>query len=115
MEMTVDEWYAPNIDALGTYIDRIPKTEVKCPCGSRQHKTYTRQQFSAHIKTQGHQKWLASLNDNKANNYVENEKLKDTVRTQQMLLIRLENDLRVKTFQLEDMKKRQVETTNLLD
>jgi hypothetical protein len=46
------------------YIDRIPKTEVKCPCGRQ--KTYTSQQFSGHIKTQGHQKWLASLNDNKA-------------------------------------------------
>jgi len=115
MDMTVDEWYSPSIDALGNYIDRIPKTEVKCPCGSRQHKTYKKQQFSAHIKTQGHQKWLASLNENKANYYVENEKLKDTVRTQQMLLIRLENELRVKTFQLEDRKKREVEITNLLD
>jgi hypothetical protein len=57
---------------------------------------------------------LASLNDNKAN-YVENEKLKDTVRTQQLLLIRLENDLRVKTFQLDDIKKKHIETTNLLD
>jgi len=51
MELTVEEWYAPSIDALGTYIDRIPKTEVKCPCG-------TRQQFSVHIKAQCHQKWF---------------------------------------------------------
>ena len=114
MELTVEEWYSPSIDAVGTYIDRIPKTEVKCPCGTRQ-KTYTRQQFSTHIKAQCHQKWLASLNDNKANYYVENEKLKDTVRTQQLLLIRLENELRIKTFQLEDMRKQHVETTNLLD
>ena len=115
MEITVDDWYTPSIDALGNYIDRIPKTEVKCPCGSRQHKTYTRQQFSSHIKTQSHQKWLTGLNENKANYYVENEKLKETIRTQQMVLIRLENELRLKTFQLEDMKKRHVETANLLD
>jgi len=115
MEITYEEWYAPSMDSLGNYIDRIPKTEVKCPCGSRQHKTYTRQQFSTHMKTQSHQKWLASINENKANYYVENEKLKDTIRTQQMLLIRLENELRVKVFQLEDINKRHVETANLLD
>jgi hypothetical protein len=115
MEITVEEWYVPSIDSIGNYIDRIPKTEVKCPCGSRQHKTYTRQQFSTHIKTQIHQKWLTSINDNKANYFVENEKLKDTVRTQQLLLIRLENELRIKTFQIEDMKKKHIETTNLLD
>jgi len=114
MDITIDEWYAPIMDAVGNYMDRIPKTDVKCPCGNRQ-KTYTRQQFYAHIKTQGHQKWLVGLNNNKTNHYVENEKLKDTVRTQQLLLIRLENELRVKTFQLEDIKKRHVETTNLLD
>ena len=114
MEITVDDWYTPSIDAVGTYIDIIPKKDVKCPCGTRQ-KTYTRQQFSIHVKSQGHQKWLASINNNKANYYVENEKLKDTVRTQQLILIRLENDLRVKSFQLEDIKKRHVETTNLLD
>ena len=115
MEITLDEWYAPSIDSVGNYIDRVPKTEVKCPCGSRQHKTYTRQQFTTHIKSQIHQKWLISINDNKANYYVENEKLKDTLRTQQLLLIRLENEVRIKTFQLEDMKKKHVETTNLLD
>jgi hypothetical protein len=32
-----------------------------------------------------------------------------------LLLIRLENDLRIKTFQLEDIKKKHIETTNLLD
>jgi hypothetical protein len=128
MEITVEEWYSPSIDALGTYIDGITKTDVKCPCGARK-KTYTKQEFTSHKKTQCHQKWLASLNDNKANYYVENEKLKDTVRTQQLLLIRLENDLRVqqlllirlenhlrvKTFQLDDIKKKHIETTNLLD
>ena len=28
MELTAEEWYVPSIDALGTYIDRIPKTEM---------------------------------------------------------------------------------------
>ena len=115
MEITADEWYVPSIDSIGNYIDSIPKTDVKCPCGSRKDKTYTRQQFSTHIKSQIHQKWLISINDNKANYYAENEKLKDTVRTQQLILIRLENELRIKTFQIDDMKKKHVETTNLLD
>lgn len=115
MEITADEWYVPSIDSIGNYIDSIPKTDVKCPCGSRKDKTYTGKQFSTHIKSQIHQKWLISINDNKANYYAENEKLKDTVRTQQLILIRLENELRIKTFQIDDMKKKHVETTNLLD
>ena len=113
MEITVDEWYSPSVDVLGNYIDHPPKSGVKCPCGARQ-KTYTRQQFSAHVKTQTHQKWLASLNENKTNYYVENEKLRETVRTQQMILVRLENELQAKTKLLES-KNRHVETANLLD
>jgi hypothetical protein len=112
MEITLEEWYSPSIDSLGNYIDCIPKSEMKCPC---KHKIYTRPQFSTHIKTQIHQKWLKSINNNKANYFVENEKLKDTIRTQQFLLIRLENELRVKTIQLEDIKKRPVEMMYLLD
>jgi hypothetical protein len=113
MELTVEEWYAPNVDSTGTYIDHPPKTDVKCPCSTRQ-KTYARQQFSAHMKTKGHREWLVSLNDNKINYYLENEKLKETVRTQQMILVRLENELQAKIAQLEG-KARYVETANLLD
>jgi len=38
MEITVEEWYSPSIDALGTYIDGITKTDVKCPCGARKKR-----------------------------------------------------------------------------
>lgn len=114
MEITVDEWYAPSVDSTGSYIDHSPKFDVKCPCSSRK-KPYARQQFSVHMKTKGHREWLISLNNNKINYYIENEKLKETVRTQQMILVRLENELQSKTKQLEDMKGRHVETANLLD
>jgi hypothetical protein len=112
MEVTLEEWYAPNINSVGVYVDHVPLNTVKCPCGN---KKYTKQSFSSHTKTQRHEKWLATLNANKANYYVENEKLKDIVKTQQLLLTRLENEVRMKQFIIDDIKQKHVQTINLLD
>ena len=74
--------YSPNIDEHGNYIDKVPqfhiiKKGVSCPCGSRKDKTYnTTSLFTSHIKTKCHQKWLENLNQNKANMYIDNERLK---------------------------------------
>jgi hypothetical protein len=99
--------YSPNIDDLGNYIDSIPsfhviKKGVRCPCGSRKDKVYETQNiFSAHIKTKTHQKWLSTLNQNKANYYVENEKLKDILQTQRIVIAKLEKDLNMKTMTID--------------
>ena len=91
--------YCPSVDDSGNYIDRIPsfhimKKGVLCPCGSRKDKVYeTHTVFSAHIKTKIHQKWLESLNLNKANYYVENENLKNTIYNQRLIIAKLERDL----------------------
>ena len=83
MELTTDpELYSPSIDNNGNYIDNISslnmKYGIRCPCGSRKDKIYnTHSIFASHIKTNHHQKWLANLNLNKANYYVENEQLKN--------------------------------------
>lgn len=99
--------YAPNIDDFGNYIDSVPsfhilKKGLRCPCGSRKDKVYeTYSVFSAHIKTKTHQKWLNTLNQNKANYYVENEKLKDTIQTQRLMIAKLEKDLNTKTMTID--------------
>ena len=91
--------YSPSIDEDGNYIDKIPSTAnmklgLRCPCGCRKDKVYeTPSVFSSHIKTKSHQKWLADLNLNKANYYVENEKLRETIHNQKMVIAKLEKDV----------------------
>ena len=91
--------YSPSIDEDGNYIDKIPSTAnmklgLRCPCGCRKDKVYeTPSVFSSHIKTKSHQKWLADLNLNKANYYVENEKLRETIHNQKMVIAKLEKDI----------------------
>ena len=92
------DMYSPSIDDNGNYTDRIPsffyiKKGLHCPCGTRKDKLYESQIcFSAHIKSKGHQKWLANLNLNKANYYVENEILKETMQNQRLIIAKLEKE-----------------------
>jgi hypothetical protein len=96
--VTEPDLYTPSISEKGEYIDKIPpfanlKGGIKCPCGARRDKIYeTNAIFGAHIKTKCHLNWIASLNLNKMNYYVESEKLKETVQNQRMIIARLEND-----------------------
>lgn len=93
------DMYSPSIDDNGNYIDKIPsfvyiKQGLHCPCGTRKDKRYDSHLcFSAHIKSKGHQKWLATLNLNKANFYVENEILKETIQNQRLIIAKLEKEL----------------------
>jgi hypothetical protein len=100
MELSIEpELYAPSIDDAGNYIDTIPhwttiKHGIRCPCGSRKDKVFTAySSFSAHLTTKTHQKWLAELNTNKKNYFVENEKLAKTVETQKIIIARLEKEM----------------------
>ena len=108
MELIVEpEVYAPSIDEIGNYIDKIPpfntiKYGIRCPCGSRKDKTFdTSGTFSAHIKTKTHQKWLNNLNLNKANFYIENETLKSTVQNQRLVIAKLDRDLQNKIMTID--------------
>lgn len=108
MELIVEpEVYAPSIDEIGNYIDKIPpfntiKHGIRCPCGSRKDKTFdTSSTFSAHIKTKTHQKWLINLNLNKANFYIENETLKNTVQNQRLVIAKLDRDLQNKIMTID--------------
>ena len=110
--------YSPNIDDNGNYVDAIPsfhiiKKGLRCPCGSRKDKVYeTSSIFSAHIKTKTHQKWLNTLNQNKANYYVENEKLKETLQTQRLIIAKLEKDLNTKTMTIDYLTSQLVKSSS---
>lgn len=108
MELTTEpETYAPSIDDMGNYIDRIPpftnvKHGIRCPCGSRKDKVYdTYNVFSQHIKSKAHQKWLQGLNLNKANYYIENEELKKNVQQQRMIIAKLEKEVQNKMMTID--------------
>ena len=104
-EITTEaELYSPSIDNLGNYIDRVPPFSkgIRCPCGSRKDKTYdTHSIFRQHIKTTSHQKWLSNLNLNKANYYIENEKLKEVIQNQKLIIAKLEKDINSKSMTID--------------
>ena len=101
------DFYTPSVDESGNYIDRIPsfcliKKGLKCPCGSRKDKIYeTNPIFSAHVKTKTHQKWIESLNLNKVNYYIDNEKLKETIMNQRLIIAKFEKDLQNKLMTID--------------
>jgi inner membrane protein involved in colicin E2 resistance len=109
--VTEPDVYSPSIDNNGNYIDIIPSFNiinkgVSCPCGSRKGKIYeTHTVFSNHIKTKCHQKWLSNLNLNKANYYIENENLKETIQTQRVVIAKLEKDLNTKLLTIDYLTK----------
>lgn len=126
MELVVEpELYAPSVDETGKYVDKIPsfainKKGLQCPCGARKDKIYeTYNTFSCHIKTKNHQKWLENLNLNRANYYVENEQLKETMQNQRIIIARMEKEIQTKTMTIDYLtlqlvNKNQV-VTNLLE
>lgn len=103
MELVIEpDTYAPSIGDQGQYVDYIPpfnslRKGLTCPCSTRKGQLYeTRCVFATHVKTKGHQKWLVNLNDNRANYYVENEKLKETLLNQRLIIARFEKELALK-------------------
>uniref|UniRef100_A0A6C0B8V3 Uncharacterized protein n=1 Tax=viral metagenome TaxID=1070528 RepID=A0A6C0B8V3_9ZZZZ len=123
--------YTPSVDETGNYIDNIPPINhgLKCPCGSRKDVMFeTKAKFSVHCKSSVHQKWLAILNQNKANHYTEMLKFKKIVESQQKIIAEqqlkidlhkkeLESKLHDKDIIIEflNTKKTQVYSVNLLD
>ena len=127
MELVIEpDMYSPSIDDNGNYIDKIPsfyyiKKGLQCPCGTRKVKLYDSHScFSAHIKSKSHQKWLTQLNLNKANYYVENEKMKETLQNQRLIIAKMEKEIQNKLMTIDyltqQLSKPSSETVvNLLD
>ena len=105
--VTEPDIYSPSISDNGNYIDKIPsfnnlKNGLRCPCGARKDKTYdTHSIFYSHIKTKCHQKWLDTLNLNKANYYIENEQLKETLQNQRIIIGKLEKNVQNKIMTID--------------
>jgi hypothetical protein len=126
MDITITpDTYTPSVDNDGNYIDKIPtiKNGLFCPCGSRKEKSYENTtKFASHIKSKAHQNWLLSLNQNKANYYVEMLMKKELIENQQKIIVQLENQLHKKiltidylTEQLTTKTNQQACTMDLLD
>jgi hypothetical protein len=105
--VTEPDLYTPCIDNDGNYVDKIPsfhtiKKGLFCPCGARKDKIYeSHTVFSNHIKTKNHKKWLEGLNTNKANFYVENEKLNELVKNQRFIIAKLQKDVQTKIMTID--------------
>lgn len=114
MEITITpDIYTPSVNNTGNYIDNIPiiKNGLFCPCGTRKDKTYENTtKFASHIKSKSHQKWLISLNQNKANYYVEMLKNKELVENQQKIIAQLENQLHKKTLTIDYLTEQLTKT-----
>jgi hypothetical protein len=106
--ITEPDVYAPNMDDMGNYVDKTPsfKTHalangLRCPCGTRKDKVYSSaQMFSLHCKSKTHEKWLQDLNANKTNLFTENEKLRDIVHAQKIMIGKMELELSSKNMMI---------------
>ena len=118
--------YMPSVDDFGNYIDKVPssfRNGIVCPCGSRKDKVYeTSSIFHTHTKSKCHQKWLLQMNLNKSNFYVENEKNKDVIHNQRLIIAKLEKEINGKNItidilaqQLASYKTDTDKTINLLE
>ena len=106
MDITLEsEIYTPIVNDQGIYIDKIPPIilrGIRCPCSNRKDKVYsTKQTFTSHIKTKSHAKWLDELNNSRANYFVENIKLNETIRNQQQIIAKLENEVKNKSLTID--------------
>jgi len=115
MDITITpDIYTPSVDDTGKYIDNIPNITngMFCPCGSRKNKMYENtNKFATHTKSKYHQKWLVSLNQNKANYYVEMLKNKEIVENQQKIITQLENQLRKKALTIDYLTEQLITKT----
>jgi hypothetical protein len=119
--------YAPSVDDAGAFVDCVPSFAtlprgIRCPCGARKDKVYySRPVFLDHTKTKHHQVWLANLNRNKGNLYVENEANKALVKDQHRIIADMDAEIRRKTANVDILlaqltaTRTYTETANLLD
>ena len=119
---TEPDIYQPHMSPDGDYIDYIPspavfKNGLRCSCGTRKDHVFTsKYNFTIHVKSKVHQKWLLDLNHNKMNYFTEYVKLSELVNTQKMIIAHLEKELTVKistiaylTVQLEQEKEKPID------
>ena len=70
--------------------------------------------FSSHIKTKTHEKWLQDLNTNKANFYIENQKLKDVVQSQKIMIGKMDIEILNKIMTIDYLTQQLTKTSKKL-
>ena len=117
MDLTLTpDTYTPIIDDNGNYIDKVPliRHGLFCPCGSRKDKAYdSAPKFTVHIKSKVHQKWLAILNQNRANHYVEMIQCREIIENQKRVIIQLDNQLQKKTLTIDYLTEQLMHRTTI--
>jgi hypothetical protein len=68
--------------------------------------------FSAHTKTKNHQKWLETLNLNKANYYIENIHLRETIDNQKQIIAKMEKEINNKNITVNYLTQQLTAKTN---
>ena len=118
---TTPEQYAPAISETGLYIDSNPymKNGLRCACTGNSHVYPNRASFATHKKTQRHRNWLARINADRKNYYVQLQEAERTVRIQRIQLAeqsnevaRLQTDITAYRLALEPGRTRPVPTTH---
>jgi len=118
MSIVIDpELYEP-IYKDGTYQDSIPfqlNIGVRCPCGSRRDKIFTiSSKLKQHFRSIKHQQWLAHINDNRVNYYKQALEQEDTIKNQKIIIGNMEKEIINYKKQIEEIKKPEVPTLDLL-
>ena len=113
MDLIVEpDIYSPSVDNNGNYVDKIPsfnnlKNGLRCPCGTRKDKCYESTiNFSTHIKTKKHVKWLSDVNLNRANYFVENMNLREIINS------KFDKDLHNKSLTIDYLTSQLVNKNN---
>ena len=125
-QLTVEsDTYAPIMTDTGKYEDCMPRFSgtngYYCGCGARKDKLYgSASVMNNHMKTKTHQKWLEVLNLNRANHFVENIKLQETVASQRLIIARFEKTVVEKDATISYLTRQltaqsSAVVTNLLD
>jgi hypothetical protein len=65
---------------------------ISCPC-TMAKVFYKRDGFTTHWKSQRHKKWISSLNENRINYYKKCMEQEKTIKNQQEIIAKLENEL----------------------
>ena len=111
--ITDSDFYSPGLNQEGSlYVDQIPSfnggREWKCPCNN--HKFTSKANFTTHIKTNGHKRWLENLNANRINYFTELDSEKKQVREQKIMIAQFQREI----AKLENEKRELLKMVHLL-
>ena len=102
------ELYIPKFEN-NVFVDHIPniKQGLRCDCHARKHKIYTCKNFSKHLNTKTHLRWIKNLNNLKKMEYIEMLKIKEqNLRLKEIVLnltVELETEKMINSVEVEEL------------